>query len=456
MQEYMGSQSDKRTEAANPAPANGAGRLAGMLAALLLLLSPVVLPARAQDSRNASFITPFPDKETYRLMVFGDVMADGLTQGLIEAFEGEEKLEIVKKSRPQSSLARKEPFDWSAQIKDHIGKDAPSIAVFIFGARERQPFVNVRTEEMERRRDAWRADLSKRVDIILKTLRRTNTAVYWVGAPILKSPAWSEDLQLINSLIREKVYVNGGKFIDTWSGFTDENGQYSQFGPDVSGKVRQLREADGILFTQAGYRKLAHFVEREIRRDLIVAKSERNIPLAGNEAEQRRVNPSKTRWTTATATPQPPAVTQPRSTVKPADPKAPAKDAEPQIADQKAENSRVTFTEPAIDGKQPQQVTIEIQRPSIPAQVIAHVARRKDTQKVQQIGETVRIDYTNGMTTLSTLTTAPNLSTGVTRRTNSSTDALPYRVMIRGEKLPPKAGRADDFQWPRPDTQPPG
>ena len=413
-------------------------------------------PAIAQDN-SASFITPFPERETYRLMVFGDVMADGLTQGLIEAFEGEEKFEIVKKSRPQSSLSRKDPFDWSTQIKDHIGKDAPNIAVFIFGARERQPFVNVRTEEMERRRDAWRADLGKRVDLIMKTLRRTNTAVYWVGAPILKSPAWSEDLQLINSLIREKVYVNGGKFIDTWSGFTDESGQYSQIGPDLSGKVRQLRDGDGILFTQAGYRKLAHFVEREIRRDLIVAKSERNIPLAGTEAEQRRVNPSKTQWTTATApTPQTPA-TQQRLPAKVADPKAPpAPPTEPQLADQKAENSRVTFTEPATDGKQPQQVTIEIVRPSIPAQVIAHVSRRKDTQKVQQIGETVRIDYTNGMTTLSTLTTAPNLATGVTRRTNSSTDALPYRVMIRGEKLPPKKGRADDFSWPRPDAPPPG
>lgn len=421
------------------------------LACVLLFAS----PASAQDN-SASFITPFPDKETYRLMVFGDVMADGLTQGLLEAFEGEQKLEIIKKSRPQSSLARREPFDWSTQIKDQIGKDTPNIAVFIFGARERQPFVNVRTEEMERRRDAWRAELGKRIDLIMKTMKRSNTAVYWVGAPILKSPVWSEDLQLINSLIREKVYVNGGKFIDTWSGFTDESGQYSQLGPDLSGKVRQLRDGDGILFTQAGYRKLAHFVEREIRRDLIVAKSERNIPLAGTEAEQRRVNPAKTQWTTATS-PTPQTTTQPQKpNAKPTDAKTPPVTTEPQLADQKAETSRVTFTEPASDGKQPQQVTIEIVRPSIPAQVIAHVTRRKETQKVQQIGETVRTDYTNGLTTLSTLTTAPNLSTGVTRRANTSTDALPYRVMIRGERLPPKAGRADDFRWPRPDAPPPG
>src|SRR5262249_57608272 len=48
-------------------------------------------------------------------------------------------------------------------------------------------------------------------------------------------------------------------------------------------------EADGMVFTAAGNRKLALFVEQEIKRDLNLAKNERAIPLAGNEAEQKRV-----------------------------------------------------------------------------------------------------------------------------------------------------------------------
>ena len=45
-----------------------------------------------------------------------------------------------------------------------------------------------------------------------------------------------------------------------------------------------------MLFTYAGYRKLALFVEQEIKRDLMQAKNERAIPLAGNEVEQKRVS----------------------------------------------------------------------------------------------------------------------------------------------------------------------
>src|SRR5262249_532583 len=46
---------------------------------------------------------------------------------------------------------------------------------------------------------------------------------------------------------------------------------------------------DGVHFTPRGYLKLAHFSEKEIRRDLSLAKLERNIPLAGNEDEQAKV-----------------------------------------------------------------------------------------------------------------------------------------------------------------------
>jgi hypothetical protein len=40
-------------------------------------------------------------------------------------------------------------------------------------------------------------------------------------------------------------------------------------GPDVEGQNRRLRTADGVHFTKFGARKLAHYVERELRRGLL-------------------------------------------------------------------------------------------------------------------------------------------------------------------------------------------
>ena len=56
--------------------------------------------------------------------------------------------------------------------------------------------------------------------------------------------------------------------MDVWDGFVDEGGRYAQQGPDFEGQTRRLRSGDGVHFTQAGARKLAHYVEREIRRVL--------------------------------------------------------------------------------------------------------------------------------------------------------------------------------------------
>ena len=45
-----------------------------------------------------------------------------------------------------------------------------------------------------------------------------------------------------------------------------EDGRFTPSGPDFEGQTRRLRTGDGVYFTQAGARKLAHFVEREIDR----------------------------------------------------------------------------------------------------------------------------------------------------------------------------------------------
>ena len=105
----------------------------------------------------------------------------------------------------------------------------------------------------------------------------------------MRSPAENEDAELLNEVFREKSFINGAKFIDTWSGFTDESGRYSAYGPDMAGQVRRLRADDGVHFTMRGSLKLAHFVEKEIRHDLSLAKLERNIPLAGSEDEQAKM-----------------------------------------------------------------------------------------------------------------------------------------------------------------------
>ncbi len=44
------------------------------------------------------------------------------------------------------------------------------------------------------------------------------------------------------------------------------SGNFALYGPDVEGQNRRLRSPDGTYFTEAGARKLAHYIERELQR----------------------------------------------------------------------------------------------------------------------------------------------------------------------------------------------
>ena len=172
---------------------------------------------------------------------------------------------------------------------EEANREPLHVAVVMVGVNDR---YNIRISVRDRfvvGTDEWREEYGRRVDRVVKTLKKRGAAVYWVGQPIMRRPDANEPAQVMNDVVREKAYLNGIKYIDITAQFADDAGNYTPYGPDLAGKQRLVREADGVLFSWAGYRKLAHFVEREIKRDLAQARSDRSIPLAGAETEQKRI-----------------------------------------------------------------------------------------------------------------------------------------------------------------------
>lgn len=456
---------------------HGAGRRGGAYSALaaasVLALATVLAlvsldtasKARAQGfDTAASHVTPFPEKDTYRTYVIGDAMADGIAVGLADALRDEKEIEFFKKTKSGSGFTRPEIQDWAGVVKETSAKEKFHIAIIVMGSADSRP-IPVGADNKKKPAlvgsEEWKREYGRRVDDFLKAFRRSQAAIYWVGLPVMKAPKASEDMQMINAIIREKVQLHGGKFIDTWNGFTDVGGQYSQSGPDVAGKVKLLRDNDGIHFSKDGYRKLAHFVEREMRRDLAIAKAERNVPLAGSETEQRRVNPVKAaaeqaaqleaRQTTQAG------ATGGSSIVSAATSRfggLPSREArrDPAVAeipaqDQKADNARVSFTSASEAGR-PEAIVVDIVRPAIPAQVISHVTRNASAAKAAPVGENVPQALPNGLVSMSSVTTVTEIA-GAARRSVPVTQTPHYKVLVKGEAMLAKPGRADDFRWPR-------
>jgi len=124
----------------------------------------------------------------------------------------------------------------------------------------------------EFRDERWVELYAKKIEELIGVLKTKGVPVLWVGLPAIRGQRGTSDMLYLDALYRDGAGKAGITYVDIWDGFVDEGGRFLQRGPDFEGQNRQLRSADGVFFTKAGARKLAHYVEREVTR-LLAARS---------------------------------------------------------------------------------------------------------------------------------------------------------------------------------------
>lgn len=269
--------------------------------------------SHAPAPRKADPNAPAP---TTSIMVMGDGMADWLAYGLEDAFSDSPEIGIVRKDKTLSGLLRYEAkgdLDWWHVARDNLTQQKPNYVIMMLGVSDRQ---NIRERDVakeaeknakdvkdkksadqkapskeqaddpdqptiaatepqrsknangiiEFRSDKWAEVYSKRIDETIAALKSSGVPVFWVGLPSIRGTKSTADAVYLNDLYRARAQRAGVNYIDVWDGFVDEEGKYSNFGPDYEGQMRRLRSSDGVYFTKSGARKLAHYVERELRR----------------------------------------------------------------------------------------------------------------------------------------------------------------------------------------------
>jgi hypothetical protein len=264
---------------------------------------------------------------TTPILVLGDSMADWLAYGLEQAYADAPEIGILRRHRTNSGLIRAEVRsdprgenpDWPQAARELIAAQKPKFVLMMVGINDRRqfretvqvappartakpapprvddpaaleldkpppekpnetqpavapepaPVVGTKTSELrtlEFRTDAWSEAYIRRIDDTIAALKTSAVPVFWVGLPPLRGQKSAADIPFLNDLYRSRADKAGIIYIDVWDGFVDEDGRYAQSGPDVEGQTRRLRSGDGVYFTQAGARKLAHYVEREVQR----------------------------------------------------------------------------------------------------------------------------------------------------------------------------------------------
>src|SRR5450830_1398901 len=254
---------------------------------------------------------------TTSIVVMGDGMADWLAYGLEDAFSDSPEIGVVRENKLYSGLLHYEAkgdLDWWHVARDILAQKKANYVVMMLGLSDREnirekdlakeaetkakdqqakneaekkseqtPAQTDNTDEViapepqrgkrangvvEFRSDEWAKIYSRRINETIAALKSKGVPVFWVGLPSIRGTRSTADAVYLNDLYRARAERAGAIYIDVWDGFVDEAGKYSNFGPDYEGQMRRLRLSDGVYFTKYGARKLAHYVERELRRHI--------------------------------------------------------------------------------------------------------------------------------------------------------------------------------------------
>jgi hypothetical protein len=328
-----------------------------------------------------------PNAPVFQVAVFGDTLGQQLADGLEEAFADRPDVRVLHRGKESSGLVRDDFFDWPKAVRDLLaGGEKVDLAVVMIGSNDRQA-LHDGGQSYEPLSPPWRERYAARVDAIRAAFKEKKIPLVWVGLPVTKNEHFSADMAKLNEIYRDRATLDGAPFIDIWEAFADERNQYQAFGPDINGRIVKLRAGDGVHFTDIGARKVAHFVEGEIKRALEAARP--TAPEAAPAAPEAAVPPAGE----AAATPEgPPQAAEPAPQI--VAPGAPVRAAAPTLPDR-----------PAIGPVQPLTAA---------AAADGELARRRRPAD-----------------------------------TRAAARALVDHVYVEGGDLPSHPGRADDFSWPK-------
>lgn len=227
-------------------------------------------PAKRRKSRRTEIASP-PPVETEKLdnarvvLVAGDFLAGGLADGLETAFAGSPGVRIIKRNSGSSGIVRDDYYDWRERLPEFLDSDKPSVVVIMIGANDRQDFRTT-TPRLKRRSDGWQKEYEARALALARLTADRNIPLVWVGMPSFRSSTMSSDMVAFNDIYRRVASTVSGTFVDIWEGFVNESGAYTTSGPDINGQPARLRAGDGINVTRAGYRKMAFYAEKPLRK----------------------------------------------------------------------------------------------------------------------------------------------------------------------------------------------
>jgi hypothetical protein len=198
----------------------------------------------------------FTTRRPLTVAVIGDSLANDLGRGMENLYRHHGNIRVLKYTRFSTGLVRTDYFDWNVAVRRFLDNANPDIIIVVIGGNDNQ---DIRTEQgrLDPLSREWLAEYERRVSAFMAPLQKDRAKIYWVGLPIVRSPSLSRSFHVMNEIYRRQARRHAVRYVSVWDKFADARGAYSSFGKSLEGVRRQLREDDGMHFTEVGSLRFA-------------------------------------------------------------------------------------------------------------------------------------------------------------------------------------------------------
>ena len=197
----------------------------------------------------------FSPKRKLRVWIAGDSLVVVPGESLLRAVAGNRAITSVGKidGRIASGLERPDVFNWFTHVRDEMRSRKPRAVVLMFGGNDDHGFMTGLPEGKEIGSfgsPSWQAEYRRRVVGIMDTITRNGAFLVWIGLPISRDAAQTQRYDTINAIVQAEAAKRPGRasYLDTYFFFAGEDGGYSRYIADDTGRLVKMRADDGVHF----------------------------------------------------------------------------------------------------------------------------------------------------------------------------------------------------------------
>jgi hypothetical protein len=222
----------------------------------------IVVPIAEQEIDNTIENTQetniFKKEPPFRILIMGDsfmAVGGGLGDPIERTLLAYQDVTVSRFGRVSSGLTNSDYFNWNTNAETLISQFNPNVAIVMFGANDGQGIISSAGYPIKYGYPGWNEEYTKKVKYFINILEKNNITTFWIGLPIMRDAYFSSKMANLNSIYEAEIKNHTNTyFISTWESLADENGKYTAYMKDASGKARLIRSSDGVhLQYYAGY-----------------------------------------------------------------------------------------------------------------------------------------------------------------------------------------------------------